>query len=288
MRHSEKCVRVCAHPEAMEVHTLEALSDNYMYLIVDASSRAGAIVDPADPDVVVHAAQRLNVTLTHVLTTHHHFDHAGGNDKMKALVPGIAVVGGASDNVQGMTQAANDGDTFNVGGLTVRCLHTPSHTAGHMSYVLSADDGAPSAVFTGDILFVAGCGRMFEGGPDELHASMAKLATLPGETQVYAGHEYTVKNLQFAIDVEPDNPDVQRKIVWAQEARGRSEFTVPSTIAAELTFNPFMRTAQPAVVRYCGSPGDAVSVMRVLRNKKDKFAGSSRPWIPGGGPLPGL
>ena len=271
----------------MEVHVLEALSDNYMYLIVDGATRAGAVVDPADPSVVMAAAERLNVSLTHVLTTHHHYDHAGGNEQMKQLVSGIQVVGGARDSIKGMTKAVNDGDIFQIGGLTVRCLHTPCHTAGHMCYILSGGDGAP-CVFTGDILFVGGCGRMFEGGPGELHESMSKLASLPAETQVYVGHEYTVKNLQFAIDVEPDNVDVQRKIMWAQEARGRGEFTVPSTIAAELTFNPFMRTAQPAVVQYCGAPGDDVSVMRVLRNKKDKFAGSSRPWIPGGGPLPGL
>ena len=273
----------------MEIHTLEALSDNYMYLIVDASTRVGAVVDPADPDVVMEAVQRLGVTLKMILTTHHHFDHAGGNERMKALVPNIVVVGGATDKCQGMTKAVNDGDTLQVGsGLTVHCLHTPCHTTGHMCYVLSASGSAPPAAFTGDMLFVGGCGRIFEGDAADLHASMAKLATLPPETAVYVGHEYTVKNLQFAIDVDPTNVEVQRKIVWAQEARARGEFTVPSSIGAELSFNPFLRTAQPAVRAYCGEPGDAVSVMRVLRNKKDKFAGSSRPWFPGGGSLPGL
>ena len=275
---------------AMEVHTIDALSDNYMYLIVDAASKQAACVDPADADAMVEAAAKLGVTITHVLTTHHHFDHAGGNEKMKQLVPGIEVIGGNNDKVKGMTRGVKDGDVLTVGSaLTVCCLHTPCHTAGHMCYVCSAD-GQPPAVFTGDILFVGGCGRMFEGGPDQLHASMAKLATLPAEMVVYVGHEYTVKNLQFAIDVEPTNPDVQRKIVWAQDARAKGETTVPSTIGDELTYNPFMRTSQSSVRAYCGADdaADAVAVMRTLRNKKGIFFGSSRPWIPGGGPLPGL
>ena len=274
----------------MEVHTINALADNYMYLIVDSASKQAACVDPADADAMVEAAAKLGVTITHVLTTHHHFDHAGGNEKMKELIPGIEVVGGATDRVKGMTRGVNDGDVLTVGSaLAVRCLHTPCHTAGHMCYICSAD-GGPPAVFTGDILFVGGCGRMFEGGPDELHASMSKLATLPPEMLVYVGHEYTVKNLQFAIDVEPSNTDVQRKIVWAQDTRTKGEKTVPSTIGDELMYNPFMRVSQPSVRAYCGADegADAVSVMRTLRNKKDSFAGSSRPWIPGGGPLPGL
>lgn len=272
----------------MEVHVLEALSDNYMYLIVDTVTKQAAAVDPADADICAAAANTLGVSITTVLTTHHHYDHAGGNKEMKRLLPGIVVVGGKGDAVQGMTYPVVDGETISIGdAVTISCLHTPCHTNGHMSYIASAP-GVASAVFTGDILFVGGCGRFFEGGPEDMCASVHKLSALLPETRLYCGHEYTVKNLQFALDVDPENADIQRKMLWAQQMRKEGNFTVPSTIGEELKINPFMRVSQSVVRSYCGGTTDDVLTMRRLRNKKDNFAGSSRPWVPGGGPLPGL
>ena len=269
----------------MEVHVLEALSDNYMYLIVDPSTKKAAVVDPADPKEVVAAAARLGVQVTTVLTTHHHYDHAGGNAELARLVPGLEVIGG--EPVQAMTRQAKDGDIVEVGAVKVRCLHTPCHTQGHMSYVASGPTSEHAAVFTGDILFVGGCGRFFEGTPEQMLAASKIISALPAGTAVYCGHEYTVKNLQFALAVEPKNKAAQDKIMWAQDRRAKGEFTVPSTIGEELAFNPFMRVGEPTV-RAFTKTADDTSCMRVLRNKKDSFAGSSRPWIPGGGPLPGL
>jgi len=142
-------------------------------------------------------------------------------------------------------------------------------------------------VFTGDILFVGGCGRFFEGTPEQMVASAAKLAQLPAATAVYCGHEYTTKNLEFAFEVEPQNADVIAKRTWAEATRKVGGRTVPSTIGEELKYNPFMRVGVAAIKKFTGADDD-VTVMRILRNKKDTFAGSSRPWIPGGGPLPGL
>ena len=187
-----------------------------------------------------------------------------------------------------MTRKVTDGEIIQVGGLEVRCIHTPAHTNGHMSY-MATDPSTPaaSAIFTGDALFVGGCGRFFEGGPEQMLAGAAKIGALPPATMLFCGHEYTVKNLQFALHVEPKNADAERKILWAQEMRGAGKPTVPSTIGDELKFNPFMRTSQPSVAAHVGGGSD-VEVMRKLRNAKDSFAGTTRPWIPGGGPLPGL
>ena len=262
----------------MEVHILEALDDNYMYLIVDAASREAAVVDPAEAEKAVAAASRHNAKLTTVLCTHHHWDHAGGNDAMKALVPGIDVVGGERDAIQGKTRDVRDDETLRIGALTVRCILTPCHTAGHISYMVTAP-GATPAVFTGDVLFVCGCGRFFEGGPADMHRSLSKLGALPPETLVYVGHEYTLKNLSFAAAVEPQNRSLQERIAWARKRREAGEFTVPSTIGSELACNPFMRVCQPCVQEYCGTMNTGgtgggevpVETMRILRGKKDNF-----------------
>ena len=202
----------------MDIHVLEALSDNYMYLIVDAATKQAAAIDPADAHACASAAKKLGLSMTTVLTTHHHYDHAGGNKDMKKLFPAIAIVGGKGDAIQGMTRQVIDGEMLSIGeAVSIRCMHTPCHTAGHMSYVASAP-GVAAAVFTGDILFVGGCGRFFEGGPEDMCASVSKLSTLTPETRLFCGHEYTIKNLQFALDVEPENADLQQKMLWAQQA----------------------------------------------------------------------
>ena len=180
----------------LHVHILHALSDNFMYLIVDTATSEAALVDPADADVAAQAALAQSVKLTAVLTTHHHFDHAGGNKEIKSRFPEIEVFGG--DDVQGMTRKVTDGEQFNIGSLVVSCVHTPAHTNGHMSYMITdpTSVGAPAAIFTGDALFVGGCGRFFEGGPEQMLEGVAKLGSLPPATQVFCGHEYTIKNLQ--------------------------------------------------------------------------------------------
>lgn len=268
------------------VTPLEALSDNYMYLIVDEATKQAAVVDPVEPQKCLKAAQDVGATIVVCLTTHHHFDHAGGNKELKELAPGVEIIGG--EDVQSITRRVKDGEVVSVGGLQVTCVHTPAHTSGHTSYLVTGEGASTGSLFTGDALFVGGCGRFFEGTPQQMLATSTKFASLPHDTTVYCGHEYTIKNLQFGLHVEPKNADAERKILWAQDVRAKGNPTVPSTIGEELAYNPFMRVREPTVREHVGGGADDVDVMRKLRNAKDNFAGSSRPWIPGGGPFPGL
>ena len=159
-----------------------------------------------------------------------------------------AEVVGGDPTIQGLTRQAKDADELPLGtGIRVKCLHTPCHTSGHMSYLATASDGS-AAVFTGDILFVGGCGRFFEGTPEQMLQSAKTLGALAPETKVFCGHEYTGKNLEFAFDVDPENPAVIAKRTWAEATRAKGGRTVPSTIGEELTYNPFMRVDR--VVRF--------------------------------------
>ncbi|KAJ0058116.1 hypothetical protein NL108_007405, partial [Boleophthalmus pectinirostris] len=251
----------------MKVELIPALSDNYMYLLIDPDTREAAIVDPAEPIKVVEAVRKHGVKLTTVLTTHHHWDHAGGNEKMVKLMPGLRVYG-ADDRVDAITKKVPDSHNFKVkypclthstnalagspllhvflfqiGSLHIKCLHTPCHTTGHVCYYVTKENSSdPPAVFTGDTLFVAGCGKFFEGTAEQMYRALIDiLGSLPPETRVYCGHEYTVNNLKFARHVEPDNDVIREKLAWAKEKCDKGEPTIPSTLADEFTFNPFMR-----------------------------------------------
>lgn len=256
----------------MKVRILPALSDNYMYLLVDTATKQAAIVDPVDPDSVVAAVAKEGVTLTTLLTTHHHWDHAGGNAEMIKKVPGLTVIGG-DDRIDGITRKVGHGDSLSLGDLSIKCLATPCHTTGHICYYVTQGDTADKAVFTGDTLFLGGCGRMFEGTAPEMHTALnTVLGSLPGETLVYCGHEYSLQNLAFGAHVEPDNRAIQDKIRWSKEQRGSSPAlpTVPSTIQEEKNINPFMRVSEASVQKHTGT-SDPVETMAALRGEKDEF-----------------
>ncbi|CAH3044302.1 unnamed protein product, partial [Porites lobata] len=226
-----------AHSD-MKVHILPALSDNYMYLVVDEDTKEAAIVDPVEPKKVIAAVKKEGVKLTTVLTTHHHWDHAGGNGELAGLVKGLTVCGG-DDRIGALNKKVGHGDQLKIGNLNVKCLFTPCHTSGHICYVVN---GKPNAVFTGDTLFVAGCGKFFEGRPPEMYKALIEiLGKLPQDTLVYCGHEYTENNLKYAVHVEPDNAEIHKAIEWAKNKRKSNVPTVPSTIGDEFKFNPFMR-----------------------------------------------
>jgi len=254
----------------MRVEILPALQDNYMYMIIDEASKEAAIVDPVEPKKVVAAAKDHGVNLTTVLTTHHHWDHAGGNVDLTKMVAGLKVTGG-DDRVGALTQKVGHGDEFKVGSLNVKCLFTPCHTSGHICYYVTGEKEEQPAVFTGDTLFVAGCGKFFEGTPDQMyHALIEVLSSLPDNTRVYCGHEYTVSNLKYALHVEPDNQDIQDKMSWSQGARGKDQPTVPSTISEEKLYNPFMRVNEKSVQEHAGV-SDGVTTMGYIRREKDNF-----------------
>ncbi|XP_070580531.1 hydroxyacylglutathione hydrolase, mitochondrial-like [Ptychodera flava] len=254
----------------MKVRLLPALEDNYMYLLIDEKTKNAAIVDPVEPEKVVNAVKEEDVTLTTVLTTHHHWDHAGGNDKLVAMVKDLKVYGG-DDRIGAMNNKVKHGDEFKVGSLNVKSLSTPCHTSGHICYFVTGDPDQDPLVFTGDTLFVAGCGKFFEGTPQQMYRALIEvLSSLPQNTKVYCGHEYTVNNLKYAQHVEPSNAAIQEKMAWAKGKRSVNEPTIPSTIGDELTYNPFMRVKQASVQKHV-SQQDAVATMGELRREKDNF-----------------
>ncbi|KAK9723022.1 Cytoplasmic glyoxalase II, variant 2 [Basidiobolus ranarum] len=180
----------------MKIISIPALQDNYSYLIVDESTNEAIAVDPVEPNKVLDAADKAKVKLTSVFTTHHHWDHAGGNEELLSQKPELAVYG-ADNRIAKVTNFVKDNDMFKIGSLNVTCLMTVCHTNGSVSYYVT--DGEDKAVFTGDTLFVGGCGRFFEGTPEDMHHSLSNvLALLPKDTKVYCGHEYTKSNLKVS------------------------------------------------------------------------------------------
>lgn len=264
--HSE---RKLVEMAGMRVQVLPALHDNYMYLIIDEETKEAAVVDPVDPNVVMDSVEDNKVKLTKILTTHHHWDHASGNKKMKKIIPELLVYGG-DDRVEALTNRVGHGDKLNIGKLDVECLFTPCHTKGHICYVVKPP-GQPQAVFTGDTLFIAGCGRFFEGSPQEMYDALYnKLGRLPNDTQVFCGHEYTIPNLKFAEIVDSSNRAVAKKMEWAEQMRKENKPTVPSTIGEEKEINPFMRV-HTKPLQWRADSEDPIKTMGYIRSEKDNF-----------------
>ncbi|WP_437674405.1 hydroxyacylglutathione hydrolase [Sorangium sp. So ce131] len=250
----------------MLILPVPCLSDNYAYLVAADGRREAIVIDPSEAAPVVAALERAGLGLSAIVNTHHHHDHVGGNEALRERYGDVPVFAHASDvgRVPAQTVRVEEGKPVEVAGLTLQPLHVPGHTLGAVSYCVE------DAVFTGDTLFIAGCGRMFEGTPEVMHASLSKLAALPGHTRVFCGHEYTVNNLRFAETVEPDNQAVRDKLAAARAARERGEPTVGSTIAEELATNPFLRCSEPSVRdRFPGqTPPD---VFAAVRRAKDNY-----------------
>jgi len=256
----------------MKIIPILAMQDNYMYLIIDDLSNKAAIVDPVDPDRVLNVVKKENVDLTCILTTHHHFDHAGGNKKMVSKAPHLDVYGG-DKRIHGVTSEneVTHHTEIQLGSLTIKCLYTPCHTTGHVCYFVEDGDEIPS-VFTGDTLFLAGCGRFFEGNAEDMYNSLINiLGKLPPSTKVYCGHEYSLANLKFALHVEPENKATNDKIKWAEVQISKGLTTVPSTIEEEFSYNPFMRVDNANLQQRCGT-ASGVETMKYLRDEKDAFS----------------
>src|SRR3954471_17899813 len=212
----------------MQVTIVPCLSDNYAYVLLAPGSKRAVVVDPSEAEPIERALDRLGVTLGAILATHHHGDHVGGNAALAQRFPGTKVFGHASDRgrIPEQTEFLEHGQELTVEGLEFRALHIPGHTLGALAY---AGEGA---VFTGDTLFAAGCGRLFEGTPAQMYESLnVTLAALPDSTLVYCGHEYTASNLRFAAHLEPANIAITEKAKRVAEQRAQGVPTVPSTLA---------------------------------------------------------
>jgi hydroxyacylglutathione hydrolase len=253
------------------VRPVPAFKDNYIWLIVNSDSRRTAIVDPGDAAPVLEALADLRLQPVAILTTHHHGDHVGGVAALIGQYP-MPVFGPAGEHIPGRTHALGEGDTAEIAGLdlTFRVLDIPGHTAGHIAYV------GHGMAFVGDTLFTCGCGRLFEGTAAQMHASLAKLAALPPQTEIYCGHEYTQANLRFAAAVEPENADIQARVAACNALRERGLPTVPAPLELEQRTNPFLRAGVTAVrqaaERFAGAKlRDDAEVFGALRRWKDGF-----------------
>lgn len=255
----------------LQVSPIPAFDDNYIWLLRRADHAACTVVDPGDEEPVLEHLAAAGLELAAILVTHKHGDHVGGVAALKARFPAARVIGPAREPIPERDLAVQDGDEIVVPGLDerLRVLGVPGHTEDHVAYL------GKGVLFCGDTLFGAGCGRVFSGTHEQLHASLQRLAALPPATCVYCAHEYTLANLGFAKWVEPDSLALARREAQDVLARRRGEPTVPSTIALERATNPFLRVGEPAVVaaaeRWAGrSLGDGAAVFRALRTWKDR------------------
>ena len=256
----------------MEIEVVPCLSDNYAYLLVDPSGHA-VIVDPSEAEPVAAALERRGLVPVGIWATHHHHDHVGGVAELRRRYPRLEVVGSAYDaerkRIPELSHAVQEGDPLWFESRRVRLLFVPGHTLGAVAYVC---DGA---LFSGDTLFAGGCGRMFEGTPEVMQASLASMRALPPDTRLYCGHEYTEKNLQFAAFVEPDNPVIGERQARVKALRARGEPSLPCSMEEERATNPFLRWDEPAVIdkaRSLGATGAGpAEVFAALRRAKDSY-----------------
>ena len=254
---------------ALEIQLVPCLKDNYAYLLHDAASGETAAVDPSEAEPVMKATAARGWRLTHILNTHHHWDHTGGNLALKEAT-GASIVGPAPDRdrIPGIDVALDEDDCFRLGDRAALVLFIPGHTRGHIAFHFADDQ----AVFCGDTLFALGCGRMFEGTAPQMWSSLCKLRALPGPTRVYCGHEYTQANARFALTVDRDNPDLAARALAVDATRAAGRPTVPSTMAEERAANPFLRADQQALAAAVGLPGgDPAAVFAAIRQRKDNF-----------------
>ena len=251
------------------IHQFPCLEDNYGYLVHDPASGFTASIDTPEVEAIERALDEQGWKLTHILNTHHHFDHAGGNLELKEKTDAV-IIGPSADNrrIPGMDIQLGEGDTYMFGQQEMTVFETPGHTSGHCVYYF-AD---PGVVFVGDTLFALGCGRLFEGTPEQMWTSIQKLLKLPDETAVYCAHEYTQANAKFALSVEPQNSELVERAAEIDKLRADNKPTVPTTIGLERRTNPFMRPTSTDLRETIGLvDGTDVEVFAETRHRKDNF-----------------
>jgi hydroxyacylglutathione hydrolase len=256
----------------MQIYRLPVLSDNYIFLLHDPIRQIAAVVDPAEAQPVLHQLQILHADLIAIFNTHHHGDHVGGNATLLKQFPEAIVYGGLEDRgrIPGQQVFLQAGDRVSFGDRVAEVLFVPGHTRAHIAYYFPPVEANEGDLFCGDTLFAGGCGRLFEGTPTQMIDSLSKLRSLPDQTRVWCAHEYTLKNLQFALSVDPQNQALQQRFAQVEVMRQQSEATIPSWLGEEKQTNPFLRWDQPTLQSRVKS-SDPVQTFARLRGMKDQF-----------------
>jgi hydroxyacylglutathione hydrolase len=256
--------------ERLTVHLIPVLRDNYIFLLVDNQEKKAVVIDPAQAQPVIEQVEHLGVALTAIWNTHHCWDHVGGNQALKERYPQLKIyashVDGERKRIPGQTTPLQQGDTFSFAGEEVHVFFVPGHTLGHIAYWLPKSGHS----FAGDTLFGAGCGRLHEGTPAQMQASLNQLRSLPDETLVWCAHEYTLSNLRFALTVDPNNPDLKERLQAAESLRAQGKPTIPLHLGEEKRTNPFLRYDQLALQESTGET-DSVKVFAKVRSLKDRW-----------------
>lgn len=257
----------------MQIYRLSALSDNYIFLLHDPQTQTAAVVDPAVAEPVLQKLHELGATLTTIFNTHHHADHVGGNRQLLDQYPDTVVYGSAQDQgrIPGQRVFLASMDTVEFAGREARVLFVPGHTRAHIAYYFPPAEGEEwGELFCGDTLFAGGCGRLFEGTPEQMVVSLDKLRSLPDTTRIWCAHEYTLKNLKFALTVDGENAALQDRFAQVQAARQHNEATVPSELGLEKRTNPFLRWDTEAL-QTAAKTTDPVRTFARIRGMKDQF-----------------
>lgn len=245
---------------------IPAFKDNYIWLLV-RNGRA-AVVDPGDPLPVAERLEALGLRLETILITHHHADHQGGVAALSARWS-VEVFGPGNESITGCNRPLFGGETIQVLDQPVKVLAVPGHTSGHLAYFV------PGALFCGDTLFGGGCGRLFEGTPGQMNASLDRIAALPDDTRIYCAHEYTEANLRFALAVEPENAALHHRVKQVSALRAAGQPSIPSSLAEEKASNPFLRCSQVSVIEAALKNGavdtSQVAVFSAIRQWRNNF-----------------
>lgn len=257
----------------MQIYRLPVLSDNYIFLLHDPVHNVAAVVDPAEAKPVLDYLEILQAELVAIFNTHHHADHVGGNRKLLQKFPEIIVYGGAEDQgrIPGQQMFLQEGDRISFADREAEILFVPGHTRAHIAYYFPPDSPEATAeLFCGDTLFAGGCGRLFEGTPAQMLDSLSKLRNLPDNTRVWCAHEYTLKNLQFALQVDRHNSALEVRFAEVKAARNCAQPTIPSSIGLEKRTNPFLRWDDPGL-QLATKGKDSLQTFAWLRGMKDRF-----------------
>ncbi|TYI91743.1 hypothetical protein E1A91_D02G015700v1 [Gossypium mustelinum] len=255
---------------SLQIELVPCLRDNYAYLLHDVDTGTVGVVDPSIAMPIIDALSRKNWNLTYILNTHQHHDHTGGNAELKARY-GAKVIGSGidKDRIPGIDIVLNDGDKWMFAGHEVHVIETPGHTRGHISFYFPSS----AAIFTGDTLFSLSCGKLFEGTPEQMLSSLQRIMSLPDDTNIYCGHEYTLSNSKFALSIEPKNEALQSYAAHVTHLHNKGLPTIPTTLKKEKACNPFLRTMSSEIRQALNIPAEAnaAEAFGVIRHAKDNF-----------------